>query len=283
LFPASRPLLAPPRQRGALPILAASLPALALCLCVWQLQRGGFEIPHLAAQPIAPLLGLSLAVAAAYVVLGSFPLLACADLYRPATWRGALLSWRGVAVLAFVLAIKWLHSALSNGAECYGPQRMLPLVCYLSIAKPGIFLVSHAVFYGPVVLLAIHRWSAMCALIRQHGVGLSLTACFGVLLGLDSESRHLLNFLPLFVPFIVKVCDQEAWALGWGLAVASLVMSKVWLPILVGPGMPTPLTFPDQTLFMNLGPWMSVSMYLAQGTAVLAMAAWLWRRKSIAS
>ena len=49
----------------------------------------------------------------------------------------------------------------------------------------------------------------------------------------------------------------------------SLLFSKVWLTINTAPFTGQFHEFPDQGYFMNLGPWISRSMYLAHAAAAL--------------
>jgi hypothetical protein len=279
LFPATPPSAKPAGR--VVQLLVAILPALALCLAVCYMDRIRLVIPDEAVQPIRPLLGVSLAVAAAYVVLAGMPLLARGDLYRPGTWLQAALSRRGIALAILLVGVEAVRIAFANGRPCPDTGQVLLLTGYLGVTRPAIFLVSHVVFFGPIVLLAVGSWPASCARISEQGPGLAMAAYLGVLLGVDCESRHLVNFLPLFVPFVVKATegmwDRRRSCIAF--ALLSLLVSKVWLPIRLKGYGTLPLSFPDQTMFMSLGKWMSTPMYLVQGALVLAVAAWVWRQK----
>lgn len=92
-------------------------------------------------------------------------------------------------------------------------------------------------------------------------------------MSLDSESRHMTNFMPMFVVFLAKATESLRW--DWKhyslLGVISLLMSKVWLTI--GPlnlkGDVATVLLTNQRLFMSLGPSMSGRMYVVQGLVVL--------------
>jgi hypothetical protein len=47
-------------------------------------------------------------------------------------------------------------------------------------------------------------------------------------------------------------------------AIASIIMSKLWLPVNQGPFKEIPTVYPDQYLFMNMGPWIIRTTYLLQ-------------------
>ena len=90
---------------------------------------------------------------------------------------------------------------------------------------------------------------------------------------LNSQSRFVLNVFPMLVPFIVKSVEDLGWRVRqYGLvALASLLVSKVWLTINTGPFTGNLLDFPDQYLFMSHGPWVSATTYAIQGALFLAL------------
>jgi hypothetical protein len=58
-------------------------------------------------------------------------------------------------------------------------------------------------------------------------------------------------------------------------AAVTLASSKLWLR-LDGLGKDGPLDrFPEQSVFLSIGPWMNLGMYLLQGAIVCATGAWL--------
>jgi hypothetical protein len=177
-----------------------------------------------------------------------------------------------VAMFAVVHAVARLAAAPVPPSS--GLKSFLELTCLTGIAKPGVFLVAHAVYFGPIVLLGIANWPTVADAARQmppRGVlGLSLTLTLGV----TSESRHLIAFAPLFVTVVVAALErQRAWK--WPLVVAftlaSILGSKCWLPPPYGPFSGAFAEFPDQYYFMNQGPWMSAWSYAVQGAAALVV------------
>jgi len=141
-----------------------------------------------------------------------------------------------------------------------------------SIARPGVFLVSHVVFFGPLVLLALLLWKPFCQLIQQYGPGLTLFFFVSLMFGIaNSESRHLINILPFWVVFTVKVSEKLSWRAFhyWLIFITCFLFSKIWLLINVEPLTGNFTDFPWQYYFMNFGPWMSAQMYVAQGSVIL--------------
>jgi thiol:disulfide interchange protein len=88
-------------------------------------------------------------------------------------------------------------------------------------------------------------------------------------MSLDSESRHLVNFVPFLVAFAAKAVDTHgpsARTLGI-FAVLSILSSRVWLVI-----------GNDGLLFLsNIGPWMSHERYAFDSAVLLGLAFWCAR------
>jgi hypothetical protein len=186
-------------------------------------------------------------------------------------WRGVLAALGLAAAVAALRTLVFVPSA----APGYTLKQYLCTILVSSVAKPGIFFVAHAVYFGPIVLAAILLWPRVCERIRGQGLGMVILAWAAVVLSIASESRQLLSFLPLVAMFTVQTMDglpRQRWH-DFALVVAGLVASKCWLPLNHGPTTGNLLEFPDQFYFMNQGPWMSDGTYLVQGAIVLALAA----------
>jgi hypothetical protein len=131
------------------------------------------------------------------------------------------------------------------------------------------FLVAHTLYFGPVVLVALLGWRAVGRTIGEFGPAPVLLLALALVLSLDSESRHLVNLVPLVVPFVAKAVDEQrpSTKAVAGFAVWSLLVSKAWLVI----GSDTSL------YFLTEGPWMTHAQYAVQGALLLLVAAWLAR------
>ena len=184
-------------------------------------------------------------------------------------WKNAIL------VLGFAIAIKFVQATWATKPSILAPQTYLLLIGLWTVAKPGVFLLAQILYYGPCIILGMFLWKPTSQHIRQTGLGLTLMLLFGVSLGMDSESRHVINFVPAFVAFVVKATEARRWTIRqYGfLAVLSLFFSKCWLTINVGPMVGNAFAWPDQRFMMSFGPYMSDEMYLLQGTIVLISAA----------
>jgi hypothetical protein len=230
-------------------------------------------------QPYRPALLLSLLVSLTYLGLGSFPLLNSSRLYD-LRW---LLSKRHLlsagSVIAAMLAVATVQRQLSRPAAFAPTIVLLRQTAYASVARPGIFLVAHVAFYGPMFLVTIFLWKKTCRHLHEAGTGLALAVLLGLLLSLNSQSRYVINIFPLMLPFVIKATDT----LGWGAApytlitCSSVALSKIWFTINTGPFQGRLYEFPDQGLFMTHGPWISPTMYALQGGCFLVLAAVLCR------
>lgn len=209
-------------------------------------------------------LGLSLALCAAYLVAvgrGLFDQAALFDLraYRSVSPR------RLVAVCAIAVVVQAVVHSLSRGTGLT-MDVLRDNLGFCAAAKPGVFLVAHAVYFGPVALLVALNWRAFRRLVHLFGIGFTLYVAFHLALAVQSESRWLIGGLPAFALLGALLGDAAGWPrwVAWSIAAMGLVTSKAWLPLNQGP-FGAVSEFPAQFYFMNHGPWMSYPMLLLQG------------------
>ena len=148
------------------------------------------------------------------------------------------------------------------------------------MAQPGTFWIAHTLYFGPLILLLVLLWRPISKIVQRQGAGLVL--CFGlaVVLGAGSESRKLVNFLPFLVLFAVSAAGEISTrpARLAALAAASLVFSKIWLPMTQSIELPWVGEIAWRAVYVSSrGPWLDHGWYLAQLPFVLAMAWLLWR------
>lgn len=172
--------------------------------------------------------------------------------------------------LAAIVAIRQVHQWLAPGAssvEVGVYEHMIQSGAF----RPGMFLLGHVVFFGPAIVLVVLYWRQMGAVAGRLGPGLVVGLGAILALGLGSESRRLINALPVLAVLLGVVADADGWS--WkhvaGFAILSALTSKVWLEI----GVFYDATSVPPRLFMNLGPWMELDAYLLQGAIALAVAA----------
>ncbi|MCC6177238.1 MAG: hypothetical protein IT305_18185 [Chloroflexi bacterium] len=226
--------------------------------------------------PDAAWLPLSLAFVFAYLTVALTPLAAPAVPMLLTTLRRDRAVWRRLGAIGVMLGAIWyaqVSLALPGG---YREADVFPHMMLLSVIEPGAFFVSHAVFFGPVVVLTALLWPAVCRSAASLGLGLLIVLAATVVLSLGSESRRLFNFVPVAVALTAMAADRRGWR---GVDVVlfgtmSLVASKIWLPI-------GSAEIPSPRLFMNLGPWMQPQEYIVQGVAVLVITAVLYAQVAI--
>jgi hypothetical protein len=183
-----------------------------------------------------------------------------------------------------MLALKLAVHLLANGEAGGWPFKSFLIHSLLvALTEPLIFLVAHAVYYGPAILLLVLFWRPFCEALSRFGPGLRIALILNFLLSINSQSRYQINIVSTF--FIILVCMLDRAGLKfrslpvWVLL--SLFYSKMWYTFNTGPQvddetMTSLLNFPLQHYFMSSGPWMSHQMYLIQGGIVLLTAILLW-------
>lgn len=129
-----------------------------------------------------------------------------------------------------------------------------------SIAKPGVFLISHVSYFGPsflLILVCLRNGLGRCA---EIGAGLHACVLLALFFALDSESRHHSFSYPLIVAAVCLAARALASPkrILAAFAAASLVGTKLYFPLDVAASDFKPTAaFPAQWFFMNFGPWLS--------------------------
>lgn len=140
-----------------------------------------------------------------------------------------------------------------------------------ALAYPFNFIISHVIYYGPIILLLLYFWKEVVEYISQKGAGLFIVTGIYLILSVGSESRQLINFFPIAVFLTAEILNKKAltWNFTLFFAFLSILISKCWLPLNHGewPSLFTnppqiTLEFPLQWYFMSFGPWVSQTMYL---------------------
>jgi hypothetical protein len=141
-------------------------------------------------------------------------------------------------------------------------------VLLLAIAKPLVFVVAHTAFLGPAMLLCLVMRKELGRAMWKLGPSMALVTAAGFVLATDSESRHILFFMPVLATGLAMAFDALGGAHRRGfvlfVAVLALFLSKAWLPHET-----PPLAQNFERLFMSLGPWMTLSAYGMQGAATV--------------
>lgn len=226
--------------------------------------------------PIRSLLPLSLLISGVYVFFVLKPLLNDRRLFQlhfpPSV---STVAW-SFGSLLLVVVVKYVQTQLSNRAGYFGFNNHLFVVGISAVAKPGLFLVAHFVYFGPFWLLAVVYWPTVCRLIHaQNGPGLTAAIAIGMCHALQAESRHFVYVVPLILPFVVQAIEPLEWTRGKlvFLTFLSIIASKCWL-FMGGDFVDNVNVFPDQYFWMNIGTFMTDETYVWQliGLIVCAVA-----------
>lgn len=264
-----------PASHRTLPVVAATGLAMILLATIVYLFSTGWLLPNAATQPVQATLVPSVLITVASAWLGVWRLLDGRKLFEPSYWLRRLRSPDFYIVVASLAAIKVTQGLLSTEVPSAAHEKFhFAILAMTSIARPGAFLVAHALFYGPIVLLTLILWQPMCRLIHLHGIGLTLAATLGVIIGIGSESRDLVNVMPLIVPFAVLASGSlpARASFVWPFLLLALAFSKFWLRInFTG----DPTAYPTR-LFWTNGPWISTIPYFIQAAAVVMWGLVLW-------
>jgi hypothetical protein len=143
---------------------------------------------------------------------------------------------------------------------------------------PGIFLASLVGFYGPIVVVGAVAWKPARDAMQRFGPGLVVTVAVFVLGALLTKSRKVIAVFPFAVLISVLGLEAMKWRRGFTavFALASIAVSRIWLPIGHFAFIPTPRglrDFPAQRFFASTGIWMSPTMYVVHvGVALVLMA-----------
>jgi len=218
----------------------------------------------------------SLAVLAVYTAAVTWTLFGSASLFRLRTYAAGIC-WKRLALAAgaFVaIRIALVHASTAPGMTL---SRHLRHVLLYNSGRPGLFLIAHAVYFGPVALLLLLSWSRVAATAHRLGLGITAYVVFHFLHGINTESRQLIDGLPLYVLLATLAATERGLAAGhvWLVAAVGLLTSKFWL--LINQGMWGEASrFPAQLYFMNMGPSMTSATLGLQAAGVLLTLGLFW-------
>ncbi len=258
----------PPGRRAELAALGAALSTLAVSV-------GFMGVPREAAALASTL------VLAGYAFLVARGLLWSAELFEARTYRAALRPWRLATAAALFLVLRLGLEAVSTAPGMTLSRHLRHVMLYNS-GRPALFLLAHAVYFGPVLLLALLLWPELRRAAHRLGLGVTAFTAFQLAHALNSESRQLVDALPLLALLATLAAETSGWTTSrtWIVAGLGLLGSKAWLTM-GGGDWQDAFSFPAQYYFMNMGPSMNATALLVQAAAALfslGLLGWLIRR-----
>jgi hypothetical protein len=168
---------------------------------------------------------------------------------------------------------------LSNAEPSFGLKPFLAFLIIRPIQLPFNFLVNHFLYFGMLIPLAIFYFKEVFNASSAFGLGFVMVLFVIILLGLNSESRMIINILPLLILPVLQVLKRLT--LGpiviIGLGIINLFLSKFWYTINV-PGIleafatyntEVYMQFPAQRYFQHFGPWQNTEMFMLYGIGLV--------------
>jgi hypothetical protein len=239
-----------------------------------------FQDPCLLAQQTMTALPSCLLLALAIYVMG-MPLIrrdmlkGLASKYRVQSFALSL-----VILVVSTIGLRWISNpAVEN------PSSISELARLILLPPPGkIFLplVSAAVFWGPVLMVAALMWPRISRAARNMGPGIPAVICITLPFGLVGEPRFITTIWPMIVVLTASVLGDEYKDRRYGILIlSSIFFAQFWLPLNIAPwtgGDSDGLQqFPKQLLFMHYGLWMSWPTYVLQSIALVVTSLLLLR------
>ncbi len=270
-----RPVEAPSRNPARpAPWFAAAAAAATLVMIGWVV-ASGFRLRSTPVDLWLSLSYLSAAVVATYVFFGVYHLTNSQAIWRDLRPTNLVKQgWLWIALLLPIIVglVKW--SLVSEPARING-KRIFFEILYTSITEPGIFLLAHVLYFGPIIILTVLLWPRVASCLISNGTGLALCCVLALLIGAGSESRKWINFFPVVVLATTHAAQSLDWT-RWRLplfACLSLLLSKVWMPMARDVSLPLVGEVGWRALYLSSrGPWIGYELYLSQAVVVAAVA-----------
>jgi hypothetical protein len=187
--------------------------------------------------------------------------------------------------LAVVYALPALMVLMVDTVQ-YGASSTAKVIIRVSLTM-GIVLplksvVAHVSFFGLIGSFMLLYWPSVARQAHLWGAGVTLALLLMLLQGMDSESRHLIHYLPVIVLLAIGVMSRAGWseAMTWKtflfVGIAGLASSRVWHGFHGAPFAASPKDPRDHGFYMAHGPFMSPADYVIFALAGIATTATLW-------
>jgi hypothetical protein len=216
---------------------------------------------------------LSISTEGIYLFIGSLMLLYYSNVFNIKEYIQYKFTNRLIVAamiyLLPVLIIKVIAPSQSaQGSQISGLLKNISI----SFTRPFLFLVSHVIYFGPIIIFLLFYWKAICKALANEGIGIRIIIIGCFIMSIMPESRQLTIYLPFIVLFATRIiCEKQLFTKNRIiiLCIIALLISKCWLIINTQPLDGSFYDFPFQLYFMQQGPWMSNLMFIVQGCIVL--------------
>ena len=273
LFPIHNEVVKYDKNKIKLLIILLIMTFFSLCLCILY-PKYAFIVTGQGENPInSSFIVVSIISLLAYIYLALNPLLKDNRLFKVKSYFKEI-RLKTIIIAAIIFCSVIILVSLQHPNKSVNIKSFVGTSLLISISQPLIFLLSHIIYFGPVMLLTIYYWKSISSSIHSYGLGIALFVLFYILIGINSESRRIINAVPVFIILTMIVINRfDIKSIHVVLFfIISLIFSKFWfifnIPVFSHGLNGGYQKFPDQKYFMNLGPWMSNEMYLLQGSIV---------------
>lgn len=190
--------------------------------------------------------------------------------------KGVLISLgivAGVVTLLSLLPFIWTDLPVNNWVAIFFDYAKIVLIN--STFRFGEFFLAHGLYFGPIFLIAVSLFPAVCREARRLGPGWLLVLAFALLQSLNPLSRQMIGMLAFIVPPACLTIAQSYRLTGaffWGMVLASLAFSKIWLSINNGADLSQAMENQPEVwarYLSSTGYWMLEPDYQKQGVVVL--------------
>lgn len=241
--------------------------AVAAALAMELLLYSGYEIEATPVHPMLRVRHLSVVLACAYLFFGLRPLLDSGALWQSLQPRAFFARRAFLAASLMLLCNEVVVGVIAPRPSTLTMREYLSNTLLSAVVQPLTFYLAHVLYFGPILLFLPFVWPRVAARVRELGPG--AIACVGaaVFLSLNSESRLLINVLPLVVLLLVPSLEQviASWPRWATFASLTFVCSKVWLPMDRTLSVPYVGDIEWWSLYVSSrGPWIDHSTYLIQ-------------------
>jgi len=165
-----------------------------------------------------------------------FCVLSVPTLWDGKYWRNAI-NFQNVFLCAVMYAgIRYIQSRLSvpaasGGESFYQHLTFIPGQILSGSLKPGIFMINHVLYFGPMMLGIYLFWRNILDDATKKGPAIFLMASMGCMFLLSIESRCFTDVLAFFVPFVIARTESlfkkpARMALA---AACCLVFTRFWI------------------------------------------------------
>ncbi len=162
------------------------------------------------------------------------------------------LQWKWITCsLILFVSLNTIISSFPSFESGVSFKYTLNLFLIRSYEFPFINLLSHSVVFSPIVIYFLFKPNLINNFLQNFGLGNIFIFILSIPFLLNSESRHLLHFYPLFIILIVKISDLNFYFL----IVIQLLLSAAYLNF-------NNPEFNLELFFMFQGPFITTEYYI---------------------